>query len=89
VTIVSEREVVTFKHAFRIRGIDRQLPAVDYEVVTDEEAIDGLSFRAFRRVATMMMVPAKDSRGLAMEVISISTGALADAQRIDASASNG
>ena len=77
-TIVSKREVVTFKHPFRIRGIDRQLPAVDYEVVTDDEAIDGLSFTAFRRVATMMKVPAKDSRGLAME-ISIGTGALADA----------
>lgn len=88
-TIVSKREVVTFKHPFRIRGIDRQLSAGDYEVVTDDEAIDGLSFAAFRRVATMIMVPAKDSRGLAMEMISIDTGDLADAQRIDASASNG
>ena len=88
-TIVSKREVVTFKHPFLIRGIDRLLPAGDYEVVTDDEAIDGLSFAAFRRVATMIMVPAKDSRGLAMEMISIGPGDLADAQRIDASASNG
>lgn len=87
--IVSRREVVTFKHPFRIRGIDRLLPAGDYEVITDQEKIDGLSFAAFRRVATMIMVPAKDSRGLVMEMISIGTGDLADAQRIDASASNG
>jgi hypothetical protein len=59
VAIVSRRDVVTFKHPFRIRGIDRLLPAGDYEVVTDHEAIEGLSFTAFRRVATMIMVPAR------------------------------
>jgi hypothetical protein len=89
VAIVSKREVVTFNHPFRIRGIDRLLPAGNYEVVTDDETIDGLSFSASRRVATLIMVPAKGSRGLAMEMISISTGDLADAQRIDASAFNG
>lgn len=89
VTIVSKHEVVTFKHPFLIRGIDRLLPAGDYEIVTDDEPIDGLSFAAFRRVATMIMVPAKDSRGLAMEMISISSADLADAQHIDASACDG
>jgi hypothetical protein len=88
-TIRSRREVVTFKHPFRIRGIDRLLPAGAYEVVTDEETIEGLSFEAFRRVATMIKVPAEGSRGLAMEVVSIGSVDLADAQRIDASASGG
>jgi hypothetical protein len=50
-TIRSRREVVTFRHPFRIRGIDRLLPAGAYEVVTDEETIEGLSFEAFRRAA--------------------------------------
>lgn len=89
VAIVSRREVVTFKHPFRIRGIDRLLPAGDYEVITDQEKIDGLSFAAFRRVATMIMVPAKGSRGLATEMVSIGSVDLADAQRVDASASDG
>jgi len=84
-TIRSRREVVTFKHPFRIRGIDRQLPAGDYEVITDEESIEGLSFAAFRRVGTMIMVPTAGSRGLAMEMVSIGSVDLADAQRIDAS----
>lgn len=87
-TIRSRREVVTFKHPFQIRGIDRLLPAGDYEVITDEETIEGLSFEAFRRVATMMIVPAEGSRGLAMEMVSIGSVDLADAQRIDASASD-
>lgn len=86
-TVRSRREVVTFRHPFRIRGIDRQLPAGAYEVITDEEAIEGLSFAAFRRVATMIMVPAQSSGGL--EMVSIGSVDLADAQRIDASASRG
>jgi hypothetical protein len=87
-TIRSRREVVTFKHPFRIRGVDRLLPAGDYEVITDEESIDGLSFEAFRRVATLIIVPKEGARGLAMEMVSIGSVDLADAQRIDASASH-
>jgi hypothetical protein len=84
-TMRSRRETVTFQHPFRIKGIDRLLPPGGYEVITDEEMIEGLSFAAFRRVATMIMVPAAP-RGLTMEMISISSIALSDAQRVDASA---
>jgi hypothetical protein len=87
-TIRSRKEIVTFKHPFQIRGIDRLLPAGSYEVITDEEMIVGLSFASFRRVATMMMVPAAASRGSTMEMISIGSVDLSDAQRIDASAPN-
>jgi hypothetical protein len=84
-TMRSRRETVTFQHPFRIKGIDRLLPPGGYEVITDEEMIEGLSFASFRRVATMIMVPAAP-RGLTMEMISISSIALSDAQRVDASA---
>ncbi|HWL20598.1 MAG TPA: hypothetical protein VNS33_13075 [Bradyrhizobium sp.] len=85
-TIRSRREIVTFKHPFQIRGVDRVLPAGAYEVVTDEEMIEGLSFASFRRIATLIIVPAAASRGSAMEMVSIGSVDLADAQRIDASA---
>ena len=85
-TIRSRRETVTFKHPFRIRGIDRLLPAGSYEVITDEEMIEGLSFAAFRRVATMIIIPAETGR--AVEMISIGSVDLSDAQGIDASAPN-
>jgi hypothetical protein len=88
-TIRSRSEVVTFKHPFRIRGIDRLLPAGDHEVITDEETIEELSFEVFRRVATMIVVPAEGSRGPATEMISIRSVDLADAQRIDASKTYG
>jgi hypothetical protein len=85
-TMRSRRETITFNHPFRIAGVDRLLSAGAYEVITDEEMIEGLSFASFRRVATMIMVPAA-SRSSAMEMISISSIALSDARRIDASAS--
>jgi hypothetical protein len=87
-TTRSRRETVHFKHPFRIKGIDRLLPSGAYEVVTDEEMIEGLSFASFRRVATMIMVAAAPPRGSTMEMISIGSVDLADAQRIDASVSH-
>ena len=85
-TTRSRRETITFKHSFQIRGIDRLLPPGAYEVITDEEMIEGLSFASFRRVATLIMVPAASPRSSTMEMISIGSVDLADAQRIDASA---
>ncbi len=85
-TIRSRREVVTFKHPFHIGGVGRQLPAGAYEVITEEETIDGLSLPTFRRTATIIVVPAMDAPDAAMEMISIGSVELSDAQRIDASA---
>jgi hypothetical protein len=85
-TMRSRRETITFRHSFQIKGIDRVLPPGTYEVITDEEMIEGLSFASFRRVATLIMVPAALPRSSAMEMISIGSVDLADAQRIDASA---
>jgi hypothetical protein len=83
-TMRSRRETITFRHPFRIKGIDRQLQAGAYEVITDEEMIEGLSFASFRRVATMIMVPGAP-RSSSMEMISITPTDLSDAQRVDAS----
>ena len=83
-TMRSRRETITFQHPFRIKGIDRLLPPGAYQVITDEEMIEGLSFAAFRRVATMIRIPAETGR--AVEMISIGSVDLSDAQGIDASA---
>jgi hypothetical protein len=85
-TTRSRRETVHFKHPFRIKGIDRLLAPGAYEVITDEEMIEGLSFASFRRVATMIMVPGAAPRMSAMEMISIDSADLSNAQRNDVGA---
>ena len=84
-TIRSRRETVTFKRPFQIRGIERVLPAGAYGVITDEETIEGLTFSAYRRIATMIMVPAEGARD-SMEMRSIGSVDLANAQAADAGA---
>ena len=84
-TVRTRRATVTFAHPFRLEGIDRLLPAGGYEVITDEEMIEGLSFASFRRVATMIMVPAAARNG-SVEMIPIDRADLDRAQRIDAGA---
>jgi len=56
----------TFSKAFALKGVDRLLPPGSYRVVTDEELIEGLSFPAYRRVATMMFVPSANGSSLEM-----------------------
>jgi hypothetical protein len=84
-TVRSRRETIHFRYDFRIKGIDRQLPAGAYEVVTDDEMIEGLSFPSFRRIATMIMVPGASPHQSSIEMISISSLDLSDARRVDAS----
>jgi len=55
----TRRQSIVFNRPFLIKGIDRLLPSGAYEVVTDEELIEGLSFPAYRRVSTMIFVPAQ------------------------------
>jgi hypothetical protein len=75
----SRRETVVFKHPFRIASVERLLPAGSYEVVTDEESMEGLSFPSFRPVATMMVVPAAPPRS-SVEMITISSIDLSDSR---------
>jgi hypothetical protein len=56
-TVRTNSKTVTFAHPFLLKGVDRILAAGDYQVVTDEELIEELSFPVYRRVATMIFVP--------------------------------
>lgn len=65
----SRDRIWTFNKAFVLKGVDRPLPRGSYRVVTDEELIEGLSFPAYRRVATMMFVPGSNGSSLEMTTI--------------------
>jgi hypothetical protein len=83
-TIRTKRETVTFAQSFSLRGLGRSFPAGVYEVVTDEELIEGLSFPVYRRVSTMIFVPAESSSS-AIEMLTIDPHDLALAIERDAS----
>ena len=80
----TSKSSVTFQHPFALKGVGRELPAGTYEVVTDEELIEGLSFPAFRRVSTMIFVPALAHTNSSIEMHQIEPDELAAAKRRDA-----
>ena len=53
----TRRKTVTFARPFSLRGIDGVQPPGAYAVETDEELMEGLSFAAWRRIATVMFLP--------------------------------
>lgn len=83
-TVRSRREVVTFTRPVSIAGIGRTLAAGNYDVVIDEELIEGLSFASYRRLATMIMVPGAQPHQHSTEMIAISAADLSEARKQDA-----
>jgi hypothetical protein len=79
----SRSETVVFRHAFKLRGVDRILMPGSYRVATEEELIEGLSFPAWRRTSTVIFVPGHSSRCGIEEMISIDPKALASAMERD------
>ena len=65
----SHSKSVVFSHSFELKGIDRILPPGEYRIVTDEEMIEELSFPIYRRVSTMIFVPAKSASSVEMVAI--------------------
>lgn len=79
----TRRKMVTFHRPFSLKGIGRILPAGSYEVVTDEELIEGLSFPVYRRVATMMLAPTQSNVAPSIEMLTIDPVDLAAAVERD------
>lgn len=77
-TMRTKRLTLTFRHPFSLGGVDRELAPGDYEVIPDEELIEGLSFPIYRRVATLIMLPV-DARGSATEMVPVDPVDLAEA----------
>jgi len=74
---------VTFTRPFRLAEVNDELPAGDYVVETDEEAIDGVSFLAWRRVGTFMYLPSPTRNGTLTRTVMIDAAGLEDVLRQD------
>lgn len=74
---------VTFVRPFSLNGIDEELPAGSYTIETIEEPIAGLSFVAYRRVSTAIVLSANGGRS--RQIVMIDAQDLAAAEARDAS----
>jgi len=82
----TRRKTVVFSHPFLLKGVDRVLPPGNYEVVTDEELIEGLSFPVYHRVATSIIVPAQSRQASSLEMVAVDPRDLQAAQDRDTTA---
>lgn len=78
------RHNVTFTRSFVLHGVLGRQPAGTYVVETEEELIEGLSFPAYRRVATTMFLPAQPGGTVSGQMATIDPAELEAAQRHDA-----
>ena len=83
-SIRTSARTVTFSRPFSLKGVDRVLPAGDYRVLTDEALIEGLSFPVYRRVSTMVFLPAQFHRSGSVELVTIDPSDLRAAEERDA-----
>jgi hypothetical protein len=74
---------VTFNRPFSLPELDHPQPPGIYRVITDEEEISGLSFVAFRRVATMLRLPSLATAGRREETVYIDANELSAALKAD------
>ncbi len=63
--------IAHFEAPFVLGGLEGKLPAGDYDIDHDEEMIDGLSWVAWRRVATFIHLPARAVRNPTSQLIAI------------------
>lgn len=69
-TIRTHKKIGTFKKPFLLEYIGRTLPAGNYEVVTEEELLEGLSFYGYRRLQTFInRQSAPDEKSLAQSYV--------------------
>ena len=74
---------MTFAQPFLLRAIDAMQPAGTYNVDTDEELIDGLSFLAYRRTATWIHLPSITTKSGSSQMILVQPSELKAGVQLD------
>ena len=88
------RKFISFENSFTLGGFDEILPAGTYEVETDEELLEGLSFRAYRRFRTIIHLPGpagnpKETRALTTDPAVLEAAMLRDRDAVTSKVSGG
>ncbi len=84
-TLRTHRETLTFAHPFTLSRVDDVQAPGAYTVQTDEELLQGLSFLAYRRVATVIFVPHRHGGPSSLQAITVDPHELADTLERDGS----
>lgn len=80
----STESTVSFSQSFCLSQFDEAQPAGSYQMITEEEPLEGLSFTAYHRVRTLLYLPANARPGRARQVVEIDPAELAAAVVSDA-----
>ena len=73
------RESITFDRPFSLSAVDGMQPAGTYTVEIDEELIEGMSFLAYRRVATTLYLPIPHGGKGSMQAVTVDPRELVEA----------
>lgn len=57
------RSTVTFGFPFVLAGYSDELPAGNYEIIVEEDLLEGLSFTAYQRTATHLLIKGRKGSG--------------------------
>jgi len=82
-TVRTIRKTVTFTRPFSLSGIEVQ-PAGTYTVETDEELLPGVSFPAYRRIASLIFLRSRAGGAIVDEIANVDPLELQAAQERDA-----
>jgi hypothetical protein len=83
-TMRTTSRTVTFIHPFNLSGMDKEQPAGTYTVETDEELLQTLSLPAYKRISTLIRLPARPRSTMVTQIVEINPLELAAALARDA-----
>jgi hypothetical protein len=70
-------KTITFMHPFNLSGVDKVQPAGTYTVETDEELLQTSSLPAYRRISTLMRLPARTTGAVLTQIVEVNPVELA------------
>lgn len=88
-TVRTTKKTVTFANSFKLGDFEEALPPGTYEMETDEELLEGLSFHAYRRTLTLIHLPAKSGRRELTRTLTIDPNELDAALKRDVASGTG
>jgi hypothetical protein len=65
------RKTVTFIHPFNLSGVDEEQPAGTYTVETDEELLQTSSVPAYKRISTLIRLPARPGSTVLTQIVEV------------------